>query len=253
MTTPSIEDQSRALMSAWVEQQGPSEEVRSRAWEAICARASAGELGPELEPELPTPTPKLGSLRLILGSLGALGIAAVIVGVGVRLSERDARPHADQAAARPVEPVGEPAPPEPPPPIPAPAPAAAPATASSEPAPVPVPAAKPRRPAASPTKPVDGEREDQVDPLALEMQLLGAARTALKAGDVEAALAALDKHAERFPKGALRAERELSRITALCKAGRLDDAEVTARRYIDAHPNSTQAKRLADTCIGDRL
>ncbi|MFO7562854.1 MAG: outer membrane protein assembly factor BamD [Enhygromyxa sp.] len=265
MTMRPIEDQARELMLGWAQQRAPSAEACERTWAAVQARASAGDLGPDLDPEP-------SSLGSAIGSSGAgarlllvgLGLAAVVGGLGLKLLPRDTAPTNTRSAA-PIEPVEHgvaPAPGEPDedqerhpaashdlPPAPLPSPAAA----SSEPLPRPRSGPARRIQDKVEPEPEPGPAADEIDPLTIEMQLLGAARTALKSGDTEAALARLDEHADRFPKGALRSERELSRITALCEAGRLDAAEAAARRFIAKHPGSTQAKRLRDTCIGDRL
>lgn len=64
--------------------------------------------------------------------------------------------------------------------------------------------------------------------LAEEVALMGEARAALARGDATAALAALDRHADRFPHGTLASERDVVRITALCDAGRDGEARIAA-------------------------
>jgi hypothetical protein len=271
-TTPTaIEDQARALMSAWVEQRGPSPELEARTWAAVSARAQAGELGPALGADMPgsmsatnAATRAAARLRLALVGLGVTGsIVALVFALGDRPDpiRTDARataivdepqePRATAAVAT-VEPPSsaEPLPHAPSATSPelAPPSAAEPATIASAPS---------RRSADKPTakpKPVSSSPSAaNQDDLAAELALLGRARAALKSGDPGAALALLDQHAREFPRGALRSERELTRITAACSAGQLDRAEKVARRFIREHPGSTEAKRLADTCIGDRI
>jgi hypothetical protein len=277
MTTPTptptptaIEDQARALMSAWAEQRGPSAELEARTWAAVSARAQAGELGPELGPDAPgmsaTAAARLrgaARLRLALVGLGVTGtIVALVLVAGARSDPTSSsdRPNAPASASvreptqtapatptTPVDPLASPALASPTLPPPSPEPEPAPVVSP----PSPGPSTKPTRPkpAVEPSSSPDASQDD----LAAELALLGRARAALKSGDPKAALALLDQHASEFPRGALRSERELTRITAACSAGDLDRAEQVARRFIREHPGSTEAKRLADTCIGDRI
>ncbi|HJL22106.1 MAG TPA: hypothetical protein RMH80_07725, partial [Polyangiaceae bacterium LLY-WYZ-15_(1-7)] len=83
--------------------------------------------------------------------------------------------------------------------------------------------------------------------LALELGLLRRARSALGAGRTDAALAALREHAERFPDGALAAERDGTRALALCEAGRPGGA-AAAERFLAAHPRSPLAPRVRRAC-----
>ena len=66
--------------------------------------------------------------------------------------------------------------------------------------------------------------------LSEEVALLARARRALRAGQADAALAALHEHARRFPRGQLVRERERSMVTALCLAGRHAQAKAEAER-----------------------
>jgi type IV secretory pathway VirB10-like protein len=62
-----------------------------------------------------------------------------------------------------------------------------------------------------------------------EIRLMGEARRALSRGDARKALAALDEHERRFPRGQLRSDREGSAITALCQLGREQQAKARAK------------------------
>lgn len=65
--------------------------------------------------------------------------------------------------------------------------------------------------------------------LAEELALMDRARQAIARNDAAEALRALDDHATRFPQGTLIRERDVLRVTALCVAGREDEAiEVAA-------------------------
>lgn len=277
MTTPPplppIDDQARALISAWVEQRGPSPELEARIWAAVSARARAGDLGPDLGPDsglgsataTATATPRLAGparLRLALVGLGVTAtITALVLAVGARPDHVAEPEQADARAPASVDQPSEAAAPAPQ--LRSPASLAVEPKPTPEPAPEPTPIASPPAPAPTskrhtrakptaqpPSSPPANTGEDE---LAAELALLGRARAALKIRDPKAALALLDEHAKRFPNGALRSERELTRITAACSAGELDRAEQVARRFAREHPNSTETKRLVDTCIGDRM
>jgi hypothetical protein len=67
------------------------------------------------------------------------------------------------------------------------------------------------------------------DAVTSELALLQSARDALRDGNPERSLRALDEHARRFPEGKLAPERDRSRVTALCAVGRTQDADALAR------------------------
>lgn len=69
---------------------------------------------------------------------------------------------------------------------------------------------------------------------------MGRARASLASSPTDA-LAAVDEHAKRFPRGALSSEREYIRIRALRKQGRNDEAKAFAKKYLAAFPSSPQA------------
>jgi RNA polymerase sigma-70 factor (ECF subfamily) len=71
--------------------------------------------------------------------------------------------------------------------------------------------------------------ESRPDALREEVQLLRDAQAALRRQDAATALATLDDHARRFPRGQLAAERETTRIRALCAAKKPEDAAAVAR------------------------
>lgn len=84
--------------------------------------------------------------------------------------------------------------------------------------------------------------------LQAELAALGAAQGALRQGDAEQALVFLDRHAERYPHGALRQERMAARAVALCMLGRraegLGEREALAREA----PQSPLLGRVASAC-----
>jgi outer membrane protein assembly factor BamD (BamD/ComL family) len=93
-------------------------------------------------------------------------------------------------------------------------------------------------PATTATAPAPSE-----DPLALEVRWLDRAR-ALLASDPTAALAHAEAYAQRFPGGALGAERELIAIDALQRMGRASEARARADAFAQHHPGSLYRERL---------
>ena len=104
--------------------------------------------------------------------------------------------------------------------------------------PHPPPPSDPASPAsqASPARPSSAAFDSA---LSAELTALGPARSALAAGDYDAALAATDAHARLFPGGVLAQEREALAIQALGRAGRTAEAQERARRFQQRYPRST--------------
>jgi hypothetical protein len=86
--------------------------------------------------------------------------------------------------------------------------------------------------------------------LEAETRSLRAALSALRDGQNEAALAALDLDDARYAGGALDEERAAARIDALCALGRTSQARSLAVRFLDAHPRSLLAARVQASCGG---
>jgi len=82
-----------------------------------------------------------------------------------------------------------------------------------------------------------------IDPLAVEVQWLDAARGLLD-HDAASALAQAQAHAVRFPNGALAAERELIAVDALHRLGRQAEAEARANAVLRRYPGSLYRERL---------
>ena len=74
--------------------------------------------------------------------------------------------------------------------------------------------------------------------LAAEQGLLDMARTALAKGEPGAALAPLERHAQRFPNGKLSEEREALRVRILALLGRDDEAKARAEAFQSHFPGS---------------
>lgn len=99
--------------------------------------------------------------------------------------------------------------------------------------------------------PVDEGSPEAPSPstLAEEVRILRAAEAALASGDPHAALTLLEEHVDRFPAGALARERDVRRVGALCRIGRVADARALAERTVAGHPSL--ADRLERACPGD--
>ena len=82
------------------------------------------------------------------------------------------------------------------------------------------------RPAVAESKEPDPRVEP--DPLSAELDLVDKTRRALAAGDHEAVLEWSKAHAEQFPDGQFRRERDRSRVAALCALGRASEAVTLA-------------------------
>jgi hypothetical protein len=93
-------------------------------------------------------------------------------------------------------------------------------------------------PAALPTDPVARAS------LTRELAALDRARMALASGDARGALAELDAHDRKFPRGRLALEAEVLRIDALAKTGHTSEARQHAQTFVRLHPNSVLATRV---------
>lgn len=71
-----------------------------------------------------------------------------------------------------------------------------------------------------------------------EREQLDVARAALARGRAEDAIRAAEAHEKKWPRGALREEREVALIQALVRAGRRAEAEQRANRFKKSFPNS---------------
>jgi hypothetical protein len=81
-----------------------------------------------------------------------------------------------------------------------------------------------------------------------EARLLEQADADLRRGDASAALLRLTEHAEKYPTGALREEREGIRVVALCRAGREAEGKAAAQRFLARSPRSALATRIRAAC-----
>jgi hypothetical protein len=86
--------------------------------------------------------------------------------------------------------------------------------------------------------------------VAAEVRLLSDAQAAVRGGDAARALALLDEHAQRYPKGALGEERDAARVAALCALGRNAEARTLADRFLRTVPDSPHAGPMRASCAG---
>jgi hypothetical protein len=205
-------------------------------------------------------TSAAGSLGFFaqLGAATKVGIAVLALGgastVIVATRAPDGAPQAVEASPR-VEEEARPRATDPRPPTPSaaePHAEAAPAEAAPAPPPVvePAPPAAPAEPAA-PKRASSADaapRAEAPDPLIEETALIGRAQSALAAGDHVQALAILDDHARRFPRGVLAQEREGARWVALCSSGQAGRVRGAVSSFLAKNPSSPLAPRLRAAC-----
>jgi hypothetical protein len=133
------------------------------------------------------------------------------------------------------------------------------AVSSSLPAPegvtvhAPRPPAVSALPAAASALPSAATSAAETSNLAEESALIGKARAELVANPA-AALAEVDEHARRFPRGELGPEREYLRVSALRRLGRNEEARSRGERYLTLFPTSPYAASVRTILaeLGDR-
>lgn len=104
----------------------------------------------------------------------------------------------------------------------------------------------PRR--TSTSAPSASAKRESADGLLLETQRLRNAHQALQGGDPKRALELLsDRRAENEGQE-LREERTAARVLALCKLGRIDEANGEVARYLAENPQSPLASRVRKAC-----
>lgn len=108
--------------------------------------------------------------------------------------------------------------------------------------PVPLPSAV--RPAPSPSG-------STTSSLAEEIRLLRAASDASRASNFAGALAFVDEHERRFPKGVLADERRVQKVLVLCDLDRESQARAEARRFTVDRPSSPLNARLSSSCAAE--
>lgn len=102
----------------------------------------------------------------------------------------------------------------------------------------------------SPTLPVAGRirnlhaKASSTHTVAGEVQLVDAARTALRAGDATQCLHWLAERRRRFPQGLLGPEAALIRIEALTQSGQMEAARDSGRQFLEEYPTGPLAHRV---------
>lgn len=82
-----------------------------------------------------------------------------------------------------------------------------------------------------------------------ELRLLQAARTSIEAGQADAALANLERHAQQFAASPLAPERDVLHIEALCASGAVEQARRRAAVFGERHPGAPLLARLEASCV----
>lgn len=226
-------DDGRARRARWTVQRlaAAADERPAPARRKAVAAGLLAEIGRGTMPALPgwqaltiaAPTPFLVPLAATLAIGGAvLGVGALAAAPRERPAVQADRERAPTRANEPTRPASTPA-------VVTPdladlgdAPEASTASAAPQPE---VRTPDVRGPDASASRP---RARRPTSTLGEETQLLEEARTALARGDADAALRALDRHADRFPAAELADEARSTRLRALCRAGRSDDARALA-------------------------
>lgn len=81
-----------------------------------------------------------------------------------------------------------------------------------------------------------------------ELRLIGRALTELRDADPERALALLQRHAARFPRGAFATEREGLKVLALCAAGRIEEGRRAQAAFLRTSESAPIAVRVRLAC-----
>lgn len=242
-----LSPEARALLAAAADGDDPSPADRDRV-----ARAIAVPLG--ITALVPAAAQAAGGAMGAATGLGVAKVVAagvVVLGLGGGAWVKARRDRSTSARATVAAVVGRASarvPRATPPPSPRP-PAAPPRATPEEPLRVTAPATTPSpptevRPLPRPTR----SEAVSAGSLRAESELLAAAHRALLAGDASAALARIADYDTRFPRGALREERDLERVLALCAAGRGAESRAAARRFVRSFPDSPSVARAAGAC-----
>ncbi len=225
----------RLLLSS-ARDERPSEDIQRRLMAPLLATPT--QAPPPNGPGGPAATTVAGA-KWAVGIVSALSMAGAIgwMTLAPRLSELGE--HASERppttpTAQPLLEGAEPAPPR-----------------QSEPAPMmpPGPArsetpARESEPATPP--PASPLRHRAASTLDSEMRLLDQAREALSGKDHARALAILGRYEQKYPKGILRPEATVLRVSALSAAGQASKANDLRKDFLDENPTSAHRRRLAE-------
>lgn len=261
------------LLAAYRELHGPTAEERSRGWEGLAARARAGEIVALDDDEDPAPAVAPRRTAVVLFAAAA---AVALLWVGAQLpsflaSDGD---HANPSAASDERRTGAPSQARvvddaTPTPVPAEPPrvrdVAAPDVAPTEVMPEPpaiapavdttTPLRSPRRAAIADEAPREAAEIETptaattVEPT-IDADEIAALRRAqsLAASAPSQALDAIAAHARRYPSSSLAAEREITRMRALCNLGRSSEVREAVAAFERAHAGSPLLARVRGLC-----
>jgi hypothetical protein len=124
----------------------------------------------------------------------------------------------------------------------------APVTPAPAVAPLPKPAEAAPAPAEAPAEDAPNAHKPMPpgpDALKAESKLLTDARAQLRAGNLPAAQASLDRLQAQFPKGMLTQEREVLAIEVAYARGNVDAAKRRAKAFVRAYPKSPHSAKLS--------
>lgn len=218
--------EARSILDAAAGADDPTAADKARVHEAVMTRIGAAP-----------PVAAATSSSLGLKALAtALVIGALSVGGYLLLRPSPTSPTTAIAPAPETQPEPEPQP------QPETAPETAPAPApETQPEPAIQPGTTPA-PARTPAPAAD------LKSLLAEKRLIAAARRALGKTDGAAALELLDQHQRRFPRGQLTAEREGTRVLALCALDRTETARTQGASFLRRYAKHPMAARVRASC-----
>jgi hypothetical protein len=231
----------RSVLAAAQRYDSPDAAVQGRVWAAVEQRVDAGDPGPAIADSTGNAIGSgsagwLTPLRVLM-VLGGIGLAVGAVALG--REQPEPAPAVEPVQSPPVAALTESDVVVPDAPAAAPVPPA-PARAAELPEPT----------EARARKPLARAELDATDSLGLEVELLRRARTAANAGRPREALAVLQEHLRRFPRGKLARERDMSRLRAYCALGKQADAKKLAGSMLGRDGSDVLRAKLQKTCAG---
>lgn len=234
------------LLRAAREGLSPSAEAEARVWTRLGAAVLVPPSSPSPEAYGPSSAP---AGHAMASGIGGVKLAAIALGVGVTLGfgagylvgshGARSRATASDVVVTPIRPAEAVTSPPEPTPVPAMSAVAKPMTEIVRGSVEHTPAKRQRLP----------QRLDREAPsLAEEVETLARARRVLGSGNPQLALGLLAELDQSHPNGALRQEREATRILALCAANRIPEGPLAAERFISESPSSIYAGRIRAGC-----
>jgi len=222
-----LSSKARALVAAGRAGYRPSIGDRARVAGALRAQLGAAALPPDAPPVVEnSPHP----VAATIGAKGMLGLAAglCLVGGALFFAFRPSTSvmHATPSSPAAISPSGS---------------ALSAANGNADSAPLSAQASTPEPvPVASVLPAMSSSRTDR---LAQEVALLSRATSALRAGHAADALALLNEHQRKFPKGVLSEERRAAKAQALCSLGRQTEGRAELARLAPRSPAAVRAQQ----------